>query len=32
MLVVVGLLLITGLWAALIATMQGWIGGYQVPL
>ncbi|GLW08864.1 cytochrome C biogenesis protein CcdA [Microtetraspora sp. NBRC 13810] len=29
MLVAVGLLLVTGLWGELIATMQGWIGGFQ---
>jgi cytochrome c-type biogenesis protein len=28
MLVAVGLLLVTGLWTALIATMQGWVGGF----
>ncbi|WP_329430358.1 cytochrome c biogenesis protein CcdA [Streptosporangium sp. NBC_01495] len=32
MLIVVGVLLITGVWAQLIAEMQGWIGAYQVPL
>ncbi|GIH90951.1 cytochrome c biogenesis CcdA family protein [Planobispora siamensis] len=29
MLVAVGLLLVTGLWTELIATMQAWIGGFQ---
>ncbi|GAA5075042.1 cytochrome c-type biogenesis protein [Thermocatellispora tengchongensis] len=29
MLVVVGVLLVTGLWGQLVATMQGWIGGFQ---
>ncbi|GHE43313.1 cytochrome C biogenesis protein CcdA [Streptosporangium violaceochromogenes] len=29
MLVVVGLLLVTGLWGELVVTMQGWIGGFE---
>ncbi|GAA3109577.1 cytochrome c biogenesis CcdA family protein [Streptosporangium carneum] len=29
MLVAVGLLLVTGLWGELIATMQGWISGFE---
>ncbi|GAA2867777.1 cytochrome c biogenesis protein CcdA [Streptosporangium fragile] len=29
MLVAVGVLLVTGLWAQLIAGMQGWIGGFE---
>ena len=29
MLVAVGLLLVTGLWEELVATMQGWIGGFE---
>ncbi|GAA3423352.1 cytochrome c biogenesis protein CcdA [Streptosporangium nondiastaticum] len=29
MLVAVGLLLVTGLWSGLIATMQTWIGGFE---
>ncbi|MER7208002.1 cytochrome c biogenesis protein CcdA [Streptosporangium sp. NPDC000239] len=29
MLVAVGLLLVTGLWGELVATMQGWIGGFE---
>ncbi|MFD0885436.1 cytochrome c biogenesis CcdA family protein [Streptosporangium algeriense] len=29
MLVTVGLLLVTGLWGELVATMQGWIGGFE---
>jgi cytochrome c-type biogenesis protein len=29
MLVVVGVLLVTGIWGEVVATMQGWIGGFQ---
>lgn len=29
MLVVVGLLLVTGLWEQLVATTQGWVGGFE---
>jgi cytochrome c-type biogenesis protein len=29
MLVAVGLLLVTGLWEELVATMQVWIGGFE---
>lgn len=29
MLVVVGLLLVTGLWGELVVTMQGWVGGFE---
>ncbi|MFB9967701.1 cytochrome c biogenesis CcdA family protein [Sinosporangium siamense] len=32
MLVLVGLLLVTGLWDQLIASMQGWIGGFEPVL
>jgi cytochrome c-type biogenesis protein len=32
MLVLVGLLQVTGAWTGLIAHMQGWITGYTVPL
>jgi cytochrome c-type biogenesis protein len=30
MLVVLGVLLVSGLWAQLVAGMQGWIGGFEV--
>ncbi|MEU0479430.1 cytochrome c biogenesis protein CcdA [Streptosporangium sp. NPDC006013] len=29
MLVVVGVLLVTGLWEQLVATIQGWVGGFE---
>ncbi len=32
MLIVVGVVQITGLWTEIIARMQGWISGYQLPL
>ncbi|MGW3353170.1 cytochrome c biogenesis CcdA family protein [Nonomuraea rubra] len=32
MLVIVGLLLLTGAWSALIAAMQGWIGAFTPPI
>jgi len=30
MLVVLGVLLVTGLWGLLVASMQGWISGFEV--
>lgn len=30
MLVVLGVLLVTGVWASIVASMQGWIGGFEV--
>jgi cytochrome c-type biogenesis protein len=30
MLVVLGVLLVTGLWGSLVASMQGWISGFEV--
>jgi len=32
MLVVVGILLVSGAWSTLIRDMQGWVSGYQLPL
>jgi cytochrome c-type biogenesis protein len=32
MLIVVGLLLVTGLWDQWVAQMRGWVGGYEVVL
>jgi cytochrome c-type biogenesis protein len=32
MLVVVGLLQVSGVWAEILARLQGWIGGYVLPL
>ncbi len=29
MLVLVGVLLVTGLWGQIIAGMQGWVGGFE---
>jgi len=31
-LIVLGVLLVSGLWTELIRSMQGWIGGFQVPV
>ena len=32
MLIVLGVLLVTGLWAELVTTMQGWIAGFEVAV
>lgn len=32
MLIVVGVVQVTGLWTEILASMQGWVGGYQLPL
>lgn len=32
LLIVVGLVQVSGLWTQILAQMQGWIGGYQLPL
>ncbi|MGH8774391.1 MAG: cytochrome c biogenesis CcdA family protein [Jiangellaceae bacterium] len=32
MLVVVGIVQVSGLWTQILASMQGWIGGYELPL
>jgi cytochrome c-type biogenesis protein len=32
MLIVLGVLLVTGLWNELIVSMQGWIGGFEVAV
>lgn len=32
MLIAVGLVQVTGLWTEVLASMQGWIGGYELPL
>jgi hypothetical protein len=32
MLVVVGIMQVTGVWTRLIILMQGWVQGYTVPL
>lgn len=32
MLIVVGVVQVTGLWTEILASMQGWIGGYELPL
>lgn len=31
-LIVLGVLLVTGAWASLIRSLQGWIGGFEVPV
>jgi cytochrome c-type biogenesis protein len=30
LLIVLGVLLVTGVWASMVASMQGWIGGFEV--
>ena len=32
MLVVVGLLLVTGLWDHWVADLRGWVAGFEVPV
>lgn len=32
MLIVVGLVQVSGLWTVILTRMQGWIGGYELPL
>lgn len=32
MLIVVGLIQVSGLWTQILASMQGWISGYELPL
>jgi cytochrome c-type biogenesis protein len=31
-LVLLGLALVTGLWSQAMAGLQGWVGGFEVPL